>query len=147
AIDLKHPQGRELVLQLAPRFDVFAENFKAGTLTRLGLGYDDIAAVYPGCVYLSVSGFGNTVASPYDTWPAYAPIVEAMSGIYDFKQQGDRPPLVAPVGGLGDIGSALFGVIGVLSALRHRDRTGKGQYVDIAMLDAMLSITDIVTNF
>src|SRR3954469_20842026 len=92
AIDLKHPEGRELVLQLAPKFDVFAENFKAGTLRRLRLGYDALAAVHPACIYLSVSGFGNTISSPYDSWPAYAPIVEAMSGIYDFKQQGDRPP-------------------------------------------------------
>ena len=85
--------------------------------------------------------------SPYDAWPAYAPIAEAMSGIYDFKRQGDQPPTVAPVGALGDIGSALFATIGLLAALRHRDQTGQGQYIDIAMLDAMVSMTDIVTNF
>jgi crotonobetainyl-CoA:carnitine CoA-transferase CaiB-like acyl-CoA transferase len=146
-IDLKSPRGRDLVLQLAPRFDVVAENSKAGAMARLGLGYEDIAAVHPGVVYLSVSGFGNTIPSPYDSWPAFAPIVEAMSGIYDFKQQGDEPPLVAPVGALGDIGSALYAVIGVLAALRHRDATGRGQHVDIAMLDAMVAMTDIVTNF
>jgi crotonobetainyl-CoA:carnitine CoA-transferase CaiB-like acyl-CoA transferase len=103
--------------------------------------------VHPAVVYLSVSGFGNTVPSPYDDWPAFAPIVEAMSGIYEFKRQGDAPPLVAPVGALGDIGSALYAVIGVLAALRHRDATGRGQHVDIAMLDAMVAMTDIVTNF
>ena len=146
-IDLKTPAGRDLVLQLAPRFDVVAENSKAGAMARLGLGYDDIAAVHPGVVYLSVSGFGNTVASPYDSWPAFAPIVEAMSGIYAFKQDGDAPPLVAPVGALGDIGSALYAVIGVLAALRHRDATGRGQHVDIAMFDAMVAMTDLVTNF
>jgi crotonobetainyl-CoA:carnitine CoA-transferase CaiB-like acyl-CoA transferase len=94
-----------------------------------------------------VSGFGNTVPSPYDSWPAFAPIVEAMSGIYDFKQQGDAPPLVAPVGALGDIGSALYAVIGTLAALRQRDATGAGQWVDIAMLDAVVAMTDLVTNF
>ena len=146
-IDLKSPRGRELVLELAPRFDVVAENSKAGAMARLGLGFDDIAAVHPGVVYLSVSGFGNTIASPYDSWPAFAPIVEAMSGIYEFKRQGDAPPLVAPVGALGDIGSGLYAVIGVLAALRHRDATGRGQHVDIAMLDAMVAMTDIVTNF
>jgi crotonobetainyl-CoA:carnitine CoA-transferase CaiB-like acyl-CoA transferase len=146
-IDLKSPRGRELVLELAPRFDVVAENSKAGAMARLGLGYDDLAAVHPGVVYLSVSGFGNTIASPYDSWPAFAPIVEAMSGIYEFKRQGDAPPLVAPVGALGDIGSGLYAVIGVLAALRHRDATGRGQHVDIAMLDAMVAMTDIVTNF
>jgi formyl-CoA transferase len=98
-------------------------------------------------IYLSVSGFGNTAPSPYDSWPAFAPIVEAMSGIYELKRRGDEPPLVAPVGALGDIGSGLYGVIGVLAALRHRDATGHGQHVDISMLDAMVAMTDIVTNF
>ena len=90
-IDLKSPAGRDLVLQLAPRFDVVAENSKAGAMARLGLGYADIAAVHPRAIYLSVSGFGNTVPSPYDAWPAFAPIVEAMSGIYEFKRRGDQP--------------------------------------------------------
>jgi crotonobetainyl-CoA:carnitine CoA-transferase CaiB-like acyl-CoA transferase len=146
-IDLKTEAGRRLVLDLAPRFDVVAENSKAGAMARLGLGYDDVAAVHPAVVYLSVSGFGNTVASPYDAWPAFAPIVEAMSGIYEFKRRGDDPPLVAPVGALGDIGSGLYAVIGVLAALRHRDATGLGQHVDIAMLDAMVAMTDLVTSF
>lgn len=146
-IDLKSPAGRDLVLRLAPRFDVVAENSKAGAMARLGLGYADLAAVHPQVIYLSVSGFGNTVPSPYDAWPAFAPIVEAMSGIYEFKRRGDDPPLVAPVGALGDIGSGLYAVIGVLAALRHRDTTGLGQHVDIAMLDAMVAMTDLVTNF
>jgi crotonobetainyl-CoA:carnitine CoA-transferase CaiB-like acyl-CoA transferase len=151
-IDLKSPQGRDLVLRLAPRFDVIAENSRAGAMARLGLGYDDIAAVHPRAIYLSISGFGNRPdeqgnPSPYDAWPAFAPIVEAMSGIYEFKREGDAPPVVAPVGALGDIGSALYGVIGVLAALRHRDATGRGQQVDVAMLDAMVAMTDIVSNF
>ncbi|MCB1031431.1 MAG: CoA transferase [Acidimicrobiales bacterium] len=145
-VDLKHPEGRQIILDLAPHFDVVCENFKAGTLDRLGLGWEDISAVAPRAIYLSVSGFGST-GSPYDRWPAYAPIAEAMSGIYEFKRQGDEPPLVAPMGGLGDIGSGLFAVIGVLAALRHREATGKGQRVDIAMLDALVSICDIVPNF
>jgi formyl-CoA transferase len=145
-IDLKSPAGRDLVLQMAPRFDVVAENSKAGAMARLGLGYDDVAAAHPGVVYLSVSGFGST-PSPYDSWPAFAPIVEAMSGIYEIKRRGDSPPLVAPVGALGDIGSGLYAVIGVLAALRQRDATGRGQHVDIAMLDAMVAMTDIVTSF
>ncbi len=145
-VDLKHPEGRRLVLDLAPRFDVVAENFRAGAADRLGLGWDDIAAVAPRAVYLSVSGFGAG-GSPYDRWPAYAPIAEAMSGIYELKRHGDDPPVVAPVGGLGDIGSALFAVVGVLAALRHCDTTGRGQRVDVAMLDAMVAIADIVPTF
>ncbi|WP_254126791.1 CaiB/BaiF CoA-transferase family protein [Aquihabitans sp. G128] len=145
-VDLKTAEGRQLVLDLAPKFDIVAENSKAGALERLGLGYEAIAAVAPRTIYLSVNGFGSS-GSPYDRWPAYAPIAEAMSGIYEFKRQGDEPPMVAPMGGLGDIGSALFATIGVLAALRHRDATGRGQRVDIAMLDAMVAITDLVPNF
>jgi crotonobetainyl-CoA:carnitine CoA-transferase CaiB-like acyl-CoA transferase len=146
-VNLKHPRGRDLVLRLASRFDVIAENSRAGAMARLGLGYDDIAAVHPKGIYVSVSGFGNTVATPYRDWPAYAPIVEAMSGIYEMKRTGDSPPAVAPVGALGDIGAALFATIGILAALRQRETTGQGQYVDVAMFDAMVAMTDIVTNF
>lgn len=146
-IDLKSDAGRQLVLDLAPKFDIVAENFKAGALGRMGLGYDDIAAVHPGVVYLSISGFGNTVDSPYDSWPAYAGVAEAMSGLYEWKRPPGEPPVVSPVGALGDIGTAMFGIVGVLAALRHRDQTGIGQYVDIAMFDSMISFADVVMNF
>ena len=146
-VDLKNPAGRELVFQLAGRFDVIAENFKSGTMERLGLGFDVLSARHPSLIYVSISGFGTGAGEPYGSWPAYAPIVEAMSGIYDFKRQGDQPPVVAPMGGLGDIGTGLFAVIGLLAALRDRERTGLGQHVDVAMLDSMIAITDIVSNF
>jgi formyl-CoA transferase len=150
-IDLKQPEGRDLFLSLVPKFDVIAENFKPGTMDRMGLGYEDVAAIHPRAIYLSISGFGNglpgAAPSPYTAWPAYASVVEAMSGIYEYKSGPDQPPTTIPAGALGDISSALYGVIGVLAALRHRDVTGEGQYVDIAMLDAMVAMTDIVTNF
>jgi formyl-CoA transferase len=145
-VNLKHPKGVELVLALAPHYDVFAENFKSGAMRKMGLGYESVSAVAPRTVYLSVSGFGNLVETPYAGWGAYAPIVEAMSGIYDYKW-GDEPPVTAPVGALGDISSAIFGVVGVLAALMHRDRTGEGQYVDVAMFDSVVAMTDLVTNF
>ena len=146
AIDLKSERGRQLFLELVPKFDVVAENFKAGTMDRLGLGYDAVRAVHPRVIYASVSGFG-TEGSPYAGWPAYASIVEAMSGIYDYTRRPDEPPRANPVGALGDISSALFATIGILAALRHRDATGEGQHVDVAMLDATVAMTDIVTNF
>ncbi len=145
-LDLKTDAGRKLFLALVPRFDVIAENFKAGTMDRMGLGYDVIAEHDPRAIYVSISGFGNTGGSPYRDWPAYASVVEAMSGIYDWKTP-DGPPVTIPVGALGDISSGLFAVVGILAALRHRDRTGEGQYVDIAMLDATVAMTDVVTNF
>jgi crotonobetainyl-CoA:carnitine CoA-transferase CaiB-like acyl-CoA transferase len=144
-IDLKSDAGRDLFLHLVPHFDVVAENFRAGAMERLGLGYDDLAAVHPAVVYVSVSGFGQR--SPYSDWPAYSSIVEAMSGIYEYTRRPDEAPRANPVGALGDISSALFAVIGVLAALRQRDRTGEGQHVDVAMLDATVAMTDIVTNF
>ena len=129
-IDLKHPAGRDLVLRLAPRFDVVAENFRAGAAERLGLAFDDVVAAHPSVVYLSISGFGRPVhadvpLSPYDGWPALASIVEAMSGAYEFKRPAGQAPVGSPMGGLGDIATALFAVIGTLSALRQRDRTGE----------------------
>jgi formyl-CoA transferase len=145
-VDLKAPRGRELVLRLAGHADVVAENFKAGALDRMGLGYDDVSAAHPEVIYLSLSGFGGD-PSPYDGWPAFAPTVEAMSGVYEFKRRGDDPPVVAPVGALGDIGTGLFATIGVLAALRHRDRTGLGQHVDVAMYDSLIALTDLVTNY
>ena len=145
AIDLKSEAGRNLFLDLVPRFDVVAENFKAGTMDRLGLGYDVLAARHPGVIHVSVSGFGAS-GSPYSSWPAYASIVEAMSGIYEFLNPPGQPPRANPVGALGDISAALFATIGVLAALRHRDATGEGQQVDIAMFDAAVAMTDIVMN-
>ena len=146
AIDLKSDRGRKLFLALVPKFDVVAENFKAGTMDRLGLGYDAVRTVHPTVIYASVSGFGSD-GSPYGSWPAYASIVEAMSGIYDYTRRPDEPPRANPVGALGDISSALFATIGILAALRHRDATGEGQHVDVAMFDATVAMTDIVTNF
>ena len=139
------------MLRLAPRFDVVAENFRAGAAERLGLAYADVAAVHDTVVYLSISGFGRPVgemtASPYDGWPALASIVEAMSGAYEFKRPEGQPPIGSPMGGLGDIVTALFAVIGTLAALRQRDRTGQAQQVDVAMLDAMVAVLDVVPNF
>lgn len=147
AIDLKSDQGRALVLALAPKFDVVAENFKGGALAKMKLGFDDIAAVAPRSIYVSVSGFGNTVASPYGSWPAYAAVAEAMSGLYEWKRLANQPPTVSPVGALGDIGTSLFAVIGILAALRHRETTGKGQYVDVSMFDSMVAFADVVMNW
>jgi crotonobetainyl-CoA:carnitine CoA-transferase CaiB-like acyl-CoA transferase len=146
-VNLKSPRGRQLVLDLAPGFDVVAENFRAGTMDRLGLSFEDVVAAHPSCVYVSVSGFGSRTDSPYRDRPAFAPVVEAMSGIYEMKRQGDRPPTVSPVGALGDIGAALFSSVGILAALRERDRTGEAQFVDVAMFDSVVAMTDIVANF
>jgi formyl-CoA transferase len=144
ALDLKHAEGRALFERLVPHFDVVAENFTPGTMERLGIGYEALAAKHPQLVYLSISGFGHLGETPYASWPAYAPIAEAMAGLYEPLREPDRPPPVVVAGALGDNASALYAVIGLLAALRHRDATGQGQQVDIAMFDAMLAMTDMV---
>ncbi len=143
-IDLKHPRGRELVLRLAPHFDALAENFQAGGMAALRLGYAELAAVAPRLIYLSLSGFGNRGASPYQGWPAYAPVAEAMAGLYEPTRRPGEPPPVVVAGALGDNGTALFAVIGLLTAVIQRARSGLGQHVDIAMYDSMLALTDMV---
>jgi len=145
-IDLKQPEGVALFKQLVPHFDIVAENFTPGTMDRLGLGYETIAEVAPGVIYLSISGFGNQGDSPYSSWPAYAPVVEAMAGIYEPTRKPGQPPSVVVAGALGDNGAGLFGIIGMLAALRHRERTGLGQHVDISMYDSMIAMSDMVPH-
>ncbi|MBW2267038.1 MAG: CoA transferase [Deltaproteobacteria bacterium] len=142
-IDLKSEAGRDLVLRMASHFDVVAENFKAGSLDALGLGYADVHALAPRVIYASISGFGNLRPSPYKRWPAYGPIAEAMGGLLEPNRKGDDPPGVVPAQGLGDNATALYCIIGILSALRQRDQTGKGQHVDVAMYDSMIAMADM----
>jgi formyl-CoA transferase len=144
ALDLKTEAGRDLFRRLVPRFDVVAENFRAGSMEALGLGYEALAKLHPRLVYVSLSGFGNLAPSPYAHWPAYAPIAEAMGGLYEPTRKPGQPPPVVVAGALGDNATALFAVIGTLAALRHRERTGLGQQVDVAMYDAMIAMTDMV---
>jgi len=143
-IDLRKPAGRDLLLRMAPHFDVVAENLKPDTAARLGLGWENVKQAAPKAVYISISGFGHTKESPYSTWPAYAPIVEAMAGLYEPNRPPDGPPPVVVAGALGDNASALFAVIGTLAALRQRERTGRGQHVDVSMYDSMVALTDMV---
>jgi formyl-CoA transferase len=146
-VDLKRPEGVALLLAMAPRFDVFAENFKAGTLARLGLGYEAVSAAAPRAIYVSVSGFGNRGDSPYRSWGAYAPIAESMGGFATFRSEPGERPRLGGAGALGDLGTALFAAVGILAALRQRERSGRGQHVDVAMYDAMVAMADVVPFF
>jgi crotonobetainyl-CoA:carnitine CoA-transferase CaiB-like acyl-CoA transferase len=145
-IDWRNPAGQDLLMQLIGHFDVFAENFRADSLSRLGLGYEDVAATHPRCIYLSLSGFGHDQRSPYVNWGAMAPIAEAISGLAAWQLGSREKPAVASMGPLGDTVSAYYAVIGLLSALRVRDTTGRGQHVDIAMMDSMMAYCDFVAS-
>ena len=146
-IDLNTPEGRDLFLRLVPNFDVIGENFKPGTMEKFGLSYETINQLHPEAIVISISGFGNSEDSPYKNWPAYNSVAEAMSGLYDFKRKDKNPPVVNPMGAVGDIASGLFGVIGILAAIRHRDITGEGQFIDLAMFDCMAALADVAINF
>jgi len=144
-IDLK--QRPDLVLDLAEHCDVFVQNSKVGVMDALGLGYEAVRARNPTVIYVSISGFGATTESPYRDWPAYAAIAEAMSGIYQWAREPGGKLVVNPMGGLGDVGSGMFAVIGILTALFQRTTTGLGQHVDVAMYDSMVAIADLVTTY
>jgi len=142
-VDLKNHRGQQLFLDLARHCDVVAENMRPGVMDRLGVGYADIAAVNPKAIYLSVSGFGNLGDSPYRSRPAYAPVVEAMAGFYEIGRRDGQPPRPGIAGPIGDTSAAMFGVIGTLAALRNRELTGRGQYVDVAMFDSMIAMNEM----
>jgi crotonobetainyl-CoA:carnitine CoA-transferase CaiB-like acyl-CoA transferase len=95
-------------------------------------------------IYASVSGFGSAANSPYSNWPAYSATVEAMSGLYEANRVSDEPPRVGVAGPLGDIGTAVFAVIGILTALVARGQTGQSQRVDVAMFDAVTALQDMI---
>ncbi len=135
ALDVRSPQGRELVLELARRSDVMVENFKAGTMAGYGLGYEDVRAVKEDIVYVSITGWGQF--GPRHRDAGYDPLAQATSGFLSVNGDPSGPPTKAATFLADDLGG-LHGAIGALAALRHRDRTGEGQHVDVALLDAML---------
>jgi len=142
-LNLKHPKAREIALQLAERSDVVVENFKRGTMEKLGLGYDDVRGVKPDIIYASLSGFG--LDGPYMRRPSFAPIASAMCGWY--RLTGDivdpEGPPIRPAEWHGDLDPALWATIAILGAIRHRDRTGEGQLIDVAQLDCMIAQTGV----
>ena len=139
AIDLKLDAGRELFLRLVPEFDVIVENFRPGTLDRLGLGYERLAEAHPGLVYLAISGYGQT--GPMRDRPALDVVVQGAGGVMSITGEPGGGP-VRPGLSLGDIAGGLFGAVGVLSALHERERSGLGQFVDVSMLDCQLAILE-----
>ena len=135
ALDLGTAEGRTIVRQLAARADVFAENFAPGVADRLGLGYADLTADHPGLVYCSVSGYGHD--GPYRDAKAYDLIIQGESGILLTNGYPDAPAKVGmPVT---DLIGGLTAALGIVAALRRRDRTGQGEYLDMSMLDAAAS--------
>jgi len=139
SIDLNRPEGKELFLRLIDRVDVVMENFTPGTMDRLGLGYEALRQRNPRIVYAATSGFGQT--GPDRLRPALDIVVQGMGGVMSITGHPGGPP-ARPGLSLGDIAGGLFTAIGVLAALRERDRSGEGQLVDVSMLDCQVAILE-----
>jgi CoA:oxalate CoA-transferase len=138
-IDLRKEAGKELFLDLATKVDVVMENFTPGTMDRLGIGYETLRERNPRLIFASTSGFGQT--GPYRDRPALDIIVQAMGGVMSITgEAGGRP--VRPGVSYGDVVAGLYTAIGIMAALRDRDRTGLGQAVDISMFDCQVSILE-----
>jgi crotonobetainyl-CoA:carnitine CoA-transferase CaiB-like acyl-CoA transferase len=137
ALDFKHPEGRALLDRLIARADVLVENFQPGTLDALGLGYAHLTAAHPRLVYCSISGFGAT--GPRRNRPGYDAIVQAEGGLMSLTGPGDGDPYRLGVA-IADIAAGMFAAHGITLALLVRERTGKGQLVDVGMLDSVASL-------
>ncbi len=136
-LDFKHPEGRAALDRLIAKSDVIVENFRPGTLTRIGLDYQALAAEHPRLVYCSVSGFGHT--GPRSKQPGYDAVIQAEGGLMSITGAADGPPYRLGVA-IADIVSGMFAAYGVAMALFARERTGRGQEVDIAMLDSVAAL-------
>ncbi|MYU16111.1 CoA transferase [Streptomyces sp. SID8361] len=139
--DIATAEGQELVRRLAATSDIVLENFKAGTLERYGLGYEDLRAVKPDIIYCSITGFGQT--GPRRDQAAYDFMIQAMGGLMSVTGEPDDRPGGGPqkVGiPVVDLFTGMYAATGVLAALAHRDRTGEGDHIDLAMLDVQVGI-------
>jgi crotonobetainyl-CoA:carnitine CoA-transferase CaiB-like acyl-CoA transferase len=137
AVDMKQPAGREILVELARRSDIFLENFRPGVAKRLGLDYESLREVNPRLVYCSISAFGQT--GPYASRSALDIAIQAMSGVMSVTGEPDRPPTRMGLP-MADLCGGLYAVIGVLSAIHERQLTGHGQFIDFSMLDGMVGM-------
>jgi CoA:oxalate CoA-transferase len=143
SLDLNWPEAREIVVDLCRDADVIVENFRPGTLARFGLGYEDVHRFNPRAVYVSMSGYGQT--GPWRNRPAFAPTVQAETGLTDILQKHYGESLTElrnDACSHADVYTGLHGVIAVLAALQARERTGQGQHVDVSMAATMLSVNE-----
>lgn len=138
-LNLKTERGRAIFKELLNQTDILVENFRPGTMEKLGLDYGTLKSEYPSLIYAACSGFGQT--GPYAQQGAYDMIIQGMGGIISITGEPDGPPVRVGTS-ISDITAALFTTIGILSALHHRNQTGKGQFVDVAMLDSLVAVLE-----
>ena len=138
-LNLKQPSGRAALLRIIERADIFVENNRPGVMRRLGLDYNSLSRINPRLIYASISGFGQT--GPYSERPAFDAVIQAMSGMMSITGNENGPPARVGVS-IGDMGASLFGTIGILAALADRAVTGRGAEIDVAMLDAQITLLE-----
>jgi crotonobetainyl-CoA:carnitine CoA-transferase CaiB-like acyl-CoA transferase len=136
ALDFTTERGRALLLKLIARADVLVENFKAGTLASHSLGYDDLKSQHPHLIYCSITGFGQT--GPYAGRPGYDYMIQGMGGIMAITGEPEGEPMKVGVA-IADLMAGMYAAVGILAALRRRDATGEGQFVDISLLDTQVA--------
>jgi crotonobetainyl-CoA:carnitine CoA-transferase CaiB-like acyl-CoA transferase len=142
-LDLKSAEAKAQIRDLVLSSHVLVENFRPGVMERLGLGYEDLAKENPALVYATIRGFGDPRSgeSPYASWPSYDVVAQAMGGLMSMTgADRDHPMKTGP--GIGDVFAGMMLAFAIVSAVRHAEKTGKGQFVDIAMYDAMLSLCE-----
>jgi CoA:oxalate CoA-transferase len=139
ALDLKAEADRKIFEALLSRADVLIENYRGGTMEKLGYGYDALKDKHPRLIYAAVSGFGHT--GPYSKRPAYDMVVQAMGGVMSLTGHPGGPPTRVGTS-TGDLTAALFATIGITTALYDREKTGRGQKVDVAMLDSQVAVLE-----
>jgi crotonobetainyl-CoA:carnitine CoA-transferase CaiB-like acyl-CoA transferase len=143
-LDLRSPQGKEVFAALVPKADIVLENFRPGVMAAMGFDYDRLRALNPGIILTSVSGFGQY--GPYRDRPAFDPLGQAMGGLMALTGQTEGRP-VGTATSLVDRYTSLHATIGTLAALRHKERTGEGQVVDVCLLDSALTMVEIPTSY
>ena len=139
-LNARHPEGKELFYKLLEHSDVVLENFRPGTVDRMGFSYEKMCEIKPDIILASVSGFGQF--GPYRDRQCFDPIIQAMSGIGHQTGRGFDQPVMAE-GPIMDRTAALHATIGILGALRHRDRTGEGQWLEVSMLDGGITLEEV----
>ena len=139
-LDMRTAEGKDIFTDLARKSDIVLENFRPGTMAAMGFGYEQLKAINPGIILVSVSGFGQY--GPYTERPAFDPLGQAMSGLMSLTGKPVGQPL-GTASSVVDRYTALHATIGALAALRHRERTGEGQLVDVCLLDSALTMVEI----
>jgi crotonobetainyl-CoA:carnitine CoA-transferase CaiB-like acyl-CoA transferase len=143
-LDLRHPKGKDVFAALVPKADVVLENFRPGVMAAMGFDYERLCALNPGIILVSVSGFGQY--GPYRDRPAFDSLGQAMGGLMTLTGQLEGHP-IGTASSVVDRYTALHATIGTLAALRHRERTGEGQVVDVCLLDSALTMVEIPTSY